>query len=1271
MGEINAAAGNVSLDGTEIAVDGNITVGTENSETPSLIAIGGQATQNVTQGVQSVITANSKVDAQIQIAAQRVLALSGALFAPSGQISLSATILDTGLLVPVADKILLSGVEAWTKLPLKTSDGRVVYYGMDGHVYAEDGQMLDGTTHLYDELDKDVGTVADIDSNGQKKDKGTFYDASTAKLKKIRVSDVDFSYWRGQGWRIINGKAASHTWLVWNPDKKVFYWYDYDHARGQYGPELQAGEVFELAEGTGGGKRIRAEKGVNGEFRFVVVSGRLQGAVMGPVLGGSEGDDASGLKVHFGELRVGNVNVIRRSDGGYDLARANSKTGTTSPLGIDLSVEEHNGEFTIALKQNKDTEFLIDEGGRAVVINRKSQAVLSSFDRVLLGVTDPTGRPVFVDGNGKKWAFNSNANALDSVDHLVQAGSEPNEHGSLEVNADGSLKVFTDGAGRKFAYRIDAAGIKRLMSVQANGEAVDAVSSKAPMQITVNGKTVSVRATDTRKKVLVDATHEQGGEQLFQVLDENNNPTDQWVTADGKVVESTNALARAEQGTFEIQEGAPGTLAKPLALLKNEKGDVVSKVIGLREVDGNEPARSVLVNAKGEYLYPDGRSSIYRVIDVPGFGAQVVDGEAILSVMVDGGVFRRHDFDLKSTTLGAVVTKGTTVYQRSQQGDLVEAGKLVTVDGVGGYALASDRGADATLRGAHDALVVFGGNGELLRRNANGAFEPTGVSRKMDPTFGNLFFDSAGQIVLVGEKGEITGTGIHLKAFGGEKYALDEKGNVYKPIATDTATSGSSFRWLITGWNQTEYRIGSRIVNGTSQDGLITPDGRVVVVVSKADYSGKVSHTNDGAYRFAELSRSDIPGMKAGQWVDEEKRLYQFDANGNAKATDYLVKSTTLGAVVTKGTTVYQRSQQGDLVEAGKLVTVDGVGGYALASDREADATLRGAHDALVVFGGNGELLRRNANGAFEPTGVSRKMDPTFGNLFFDSAGQIVLVGEKGEITGTGIHLKAFGGEKYALDEKGNVYEPIATDTATSSSSFRWLITEWNKTKYRIGSRIVNGTSQDGLITPDGRVVVVVSKVDYSGKASHTNDGSYHFAELSRSDIPGMKAGQWVDGEKRLYQFDAKGNAKATDYLVKSTTLGAVVTSRDVIQKSDGNGGFVATANKIVRLESGESVVVNEKGDEAIDLNTQTESGDRVVNGKYLIKDISSAAKLANGKPVDKPVYLNADGQIVDENGRTITGGVWSPVAGRVVDSTGQPLADARLVTQEGQPVFH
>lgn len=161
-GAIRAAGGKAEVRGSDITLDGNLTVGDDKTEAPSIIEIGGDSTGQVTQTVNSTIRANSKSDAQINIAAQKVLTLSGELLAPGGEISLKSTILDTGLLVPVADRINQSGVPVWTKLPLKTEAGLAVYYGVDGHIYAEDGRQLDGTAHLYNELGKDVGVVSDI-----------------------------------------------------------------------------------------------------------------------------------------------------------------------------------------------------------------------------------------------------------------------------------------------------------------------------------------------------------------------------------------------------------------------------------------------------------------------------------------------------------------------------------------------------------------------------------------------------------------------------------------------------------------------------------------------------------------------------------------------------------------------------------------------------------------------------------------------------------------------------------------------------------------------------------------------------------------------------------------------------------------------------------------------------------------------------------------------------------------------------------------------------
>ncbi|WP_287497822.1 filamentous hemagglutinin N-terminal domain-containing protein, partial [Pandoraea sp. CB10b_02] len=930
VGEINAAAGKVSLDGKEIALDGNVTVGTENTTTPSLINIGSQATQNVTQGVQSVISANSKVDAQIQIAAQRVLALSGALFAPSGQISLRATILDTGLLEPVAKTIHQVGVEAWTKLPLKTSDGRVVYYGVDGHVYAEDGQRLDGTTHLYDELNKDVGSVADIDSNGQKKDNGTFFDTSTTKIKKIRVSGA------ASGMRIINGKAVPHTWLVWSPRAKKFYWFDFDSHSEVLGPELQAGEVFAL----GGGQLIRAEKGVNGEFSFVRADGRMQGAVFGAVFDAALGIQGQELKlrsgvaltVRFGELKVGDAGVIRRSEGSYDLAGSNSSLG----LGLDLSVKEHNGEFTIVFGKNKNLEFGLD-GDRVVVVDRKTgQSVLSSFDHVLDGVTDPAGRRVFADAKGKVWAFNSGENKFDSVDHLVQAASDakPNEHGLLEANADGTLKTFADSAGHRFAYRIDAWGIKRLMSVNSDGSVVDAVSSKAVMTIDVGGTAVKVRATDARAISVADDTHRQEGEQLFEVLDGSGNPTGQFVSGDGKSV-AKEKIVEHKRANFDPFQDGLGTLAKPVSILRGDDGKEIARVVKWRALGAKE-ATTIMVDKDGKLFDGETAHSDHKVVDVLGLGVTVVNGDNKIVLPGDGkepgdwGKFKEAGYAIAETTQGFVATKDNVVYEPNSQQEMKSVGKLLEVVNAERRLLPGKfEGRGIAGDGLSINKIIVSDGGELLRRSASG-YEPMGVHIVEDPQYGRLFVTSKGHLAEISSENQVTETSLSIQRLGGITVVMDAQKQAFLPRILNTEAFFSSFRHhMILGWEPTGYAAKSIVVNGVAREMLVDASGNVGMISFQGRLGVAVNENFEQGFRVG-LTKLELKplvlGMKPGQLVSEDGNLFLMGADGKISRTDYSVTPTALwGGVIQKDGVVYRQTPSGEFAPT-KFQLVD-VGG--------------------------------------------------------------------------------------------------------------------------------------------------------------------------------------------------------------------------------------------------------------------------------------------------------------------------------------------------------
>ena len=210
VGDIQAAAGKVDMRAPEIAIDGNVTVGDETTVAPTEVNIGGAGTEHVTQGVRSVITANSQSHGQINVEANKVLKLSGDLIVPTGEIALKSTILDTGLLVAVAGKVSLSGVDALTELPLKTANGLNVYLGKDGYFYVEDGRQLDGAEHLYDEVDgHDVGAVSGAFDNRKP---GVNYESDSPHLLSdipvgLRKFDVvrhyNFAQWKANG--LIDG----------------------------------------------------------------------------------------------------------------------------------------------------------------------------------------------------------------------------------------------------------------------------------------------------------------------------------------------------------------------------------------------------------------------------------------------------------------------------------------------------------------------------------------------------------------------------------------------------------------------------------------------------------------------------------------------------------------------------------------------------------------------------------------------------------------------------------------------------------------------------------------------------------------------------------------------------------------------------------------------------------------------------------------------------------------------------------------------------------
>ncbi|MEN8518093.1 hypothetical protein, partial [Burkholderia sp. RS02] len=164
------------------------------------------------------------MDANILMAAQKVLALSGALLAPGGEISLTSTILDTGLLVPVADKVNLSGVEVWAKLPLKTekvANGLAVYLGKDGFLYAEDGRVIDPASHLYDLSGNDVGSFKDAGEAESLESANIGKTKFLALYDNVRIggkstSATGLAVKRGEEWRqvfvVIKGGIKINNW---------------------------------------------------------------------------------------------------------------------------------------------------------------------------------------------------------------------------------------------------------------------------------------------------------------------------------------------------------------------------------------------------------------------------------------------------------------------------------------------------------------------------------------------------------------------------------------------------------------------------------------------------------------------------------------------------------------------------------------------------------------------------------------------------------------------------------------------------------------------------------------------------------------------------------------------------------------------------------------------------------------------------------------------------------------------------------------------------
>ncbi|MDN7535671.1 hypothetical protein, partial [Burkholderia orbicola] len=107
-------------------------------------------------------------------------------------------------------------VEVWTKLPLKTGNGLSVYLGKDQMLYAEDGQQLDPTTHLYDEIDNhDLGEVGRLFVGD-----GQYFDGVPSGSTRFLARDTKvgarfatgFAVKRDDQW--VQIFAADPTWFI-------------------------------------------------------------------------------------------------------------------------------------------------------------------------------------------------------------------------------------------------------------------------------------------------------------------------------------------------------------------------------------------------------------------------------------------------------------------------------------------------------------------------------------------------------------------------------------------------------------------------------------------------------------------------------------------------------------------------------------------------------------------------------------------------------------------------------------------------------------------------------------------------------------------------------------------------------------------------------------------------------------------------------------------------------------------------------------------------
>lgn len=463
-GKINALAGKVELHAPEIAIDGDVTVGDDKTRDPVIVEVGDDSTQNVRQGLGSTITASSQTDAQINVAAQKTLTLQGELIAPGGEISLKSTILDTSVLIPLADRVLVTGVEVWAKLPLTTEQGLVVYLGKDGQLYSSDGRRLEPTTHLYDEQNNDVGVAADVHlqtAEAKAHEAPSLSKNSGAKLTVDRHVGPT---------QTVHGIGKTSGTLVWDADRKMFVW----HVGDGRILAADAGDTFAMGA-PNGTRKGRLVAGPDGKLMMVERVGDHD-----ELLAWTAAQTASdpGVRVH--RLLANNLGIIYKPDGTYDLS-----AGGRKGLGLALQVEiSEGGELTIRFAHARNREIVKGAGPNDIrIIDRQTgKSVLDAVTVTSIPGAKGVGETVVV--NAKHQIINTETlqpetkGALAGMKVFEVSGAGGGRQ-SVIVDANNHVQVLgANGTLTASNERISLArgphGTALPVLVDANGRAVDA-----------------------------------------------------------------------------------------------------------------------------------------------------------------------------------------------------------------------------------------------------------------------------------------------------------------------------------------------------------------------------------------------------------------------------------------------------------------------------------------------------------------------------------------------------------------------------------------------------------------------------------------------------------------------------------------------------------------------------------------------------------------------------------------------------------------------------